>query len=207
MAANYGELRGHFLALLNRTDCTTALADAFFERAYARINREINGPVLDIETVYEHVGGPTPEVPIETKRVYELWVNGIPYANAPDRLTLTPEIPVLNPAAIEQPSYRRIGRKIHVSPDLQEGDVVRLLHQPRLSRPADNGSDVLIANEEDVLLYAALVEAGVYFEHDMLKMWEDRYAVARDLLNDERAEQLTIGGPQAIQPIVPGGYF
>ena len=49
---NKGELRTHFLALLNRSDCTDALADTFIDQAIGRIRRTLRIPSMERQQTY-----------------------------------------------------------------------------------------------------------------------------------------------------------
>lgn len=49
---NKGELRSHMLALLNRSDCTDALADTFIDQAIARIERTLRVPSMEQQHIY-----------------------------------------------------------------------------------------------------------------------------------------------------------
>ena len=44
---NKGQIRAHFLALLNRTDCSDALADTFIDQALTRIQRILRIPSME----------------------------------------------------------------------------------------------------------------------------------------------------------------
>lgn len=44
---NKGQIRAHFLALLNRTDCSDALADTFIDQALTRIQRVLRVPSME----------------------------------------------------------------------------------------------------------------------------------------------------------------
>ena len=49
---NKGELRSHMLALLNRSDCTDALANTFLDQAIARIERTLRVPSMEQQHIY-----------------------------------------------------------------------------------------------------------------------------------------------------------
>jgi len=44
---NYGDLRAHFKALLNRSDCTDALANTFLDQGIQRIQRQLRIPPME----------------------------------------------------------------------------------------------------------------------------------------------------------------
>lgn len=193
MAETFADIRTTFIKILNRRDMTVELANSFFDRAYTRISRELDGPVMDQQaTVY--VDDWTSVVPIlGIKRVYEVWVNETSYMLAPDRLSVRPW------STSGAPTYRWVGREIVLNPPAAPGEAITLLFQQKLTRPEDNEADRLITDEEDLLLYCALSEAAIYYEHDMLKMWEDRYQATLSRLNDERVEQQSQGGGMVIE--------
>ena len=49
---NKGEIRAHFKALLNRSDCTDALADTFLNQALTRIQRILRIPPIERMQTY-----------------------------------------------------------------------------------------------------------------------------------------------------------
>ena len=44
---NLGNLRSHFIALLNRSDITNSLADTFIDQSIARIQRQLRIPSME----------------------------------------------------------------------------------------------------------------------------------------------------------------
>ena len=50
---NKGELRAHLIALLNRSDCTNALADTFIDQAVSRITRVLRIPPMEKTQTYQ----------------------------------------------------------------------------------------------------------------------------------------------------------
>ena len=49
---NLGELRTHFLAVLNRSDITTALANTFIINGIQRIQRSLRVPIMERQLTY-----------------------------------------------------------------------------------------------------------------------------------------------------------
>jgi len=49
---NKGQIRAHFLALLNRSDCSNALADTFIDQAITRIQRVLRIPPMEKLQIY-----------------------------------------------------------------------------------------------------------------------------------------------------------
>lgn len=200
MAETFADLRTTFIKVLNRRDMTVELANGFFDRAYNRISREVDGPFLD-QQVTLGVSEWTPVVPIANlRRVFELWVNERSYMLAPDRLSVRPF------STSGAPTYRWVGRDVLMNPPAAPGDAITILFQQKLTRPADGDTDRIISDEEDLLLYCALSEAAIFYEHDMLKTWEDRYQATATRLNDERVEQQSTGGGMVIESAYASEY-
>ena len=60
---NKGQIRAHFLALLNRSDCPDALADTFIDQATTRIQRVLRTPAQEAQQTYS-ISGATSSVSI-----------------------------------------------------------------------------------------------------------------------------------------------
>ena len=60
---NKGQIRAHFLALLNRSDCPDPLADTFIEQATTRVQRVLRTPAQEAQQTYT-ITGPTSSVTI-----------------------------------------------------------------------------------------------------------------------------------------------
>ena len=49
---NYGDIKSHFEALLNRSDITAALTTLFVDQSIARIQRQLRTPLNENKTTY-----------------------------------------------------------------------------------------------------------------------------------------------------------
>lgn len=49
---NKGNLRSHFIAVLNRSDITNSLADTFIDQGIARIQRTLRIPAMEAQQTY-----------------------------------------------------------------------------------------------------------------------------------------------------------
>ena len=49
---NYGDIKSHFEALLNRSDITAALTTLFIDQSIARIQRQLRTPLNENKTTY-----------------------------------------------------------------------------------------------------------------------------------------------------------
>ena len=54
---NKGQIRAHFKALLNRSDCSDALADTFIDQALTRIQRFLRIPAMEQQQTYSFTSG------------------------------------------------------------------------------------------------------------------------------------------------------
>ena len=56
---NYGEIKDHFEALLNRSDITAALTTTFIDQGIARVQRQLRTPLNESKTEYNITGSTT----------------------------------------------------------------------------------------------------------------------------------------------------
>lgn len=76
---NKGEIRAHFIALLNRSDCSNALADTFIDQAITRIQRQLRVPAMEKQNQYNvtsATGTSKVTIPADTLEIIELYYDG-----------------------------------------------------------------------------------------------------------------------------------
>lgn len=175
---NLAQLRTDLLAILNRNDCTTDLANRFINLAQSRIERTLRVPgqeQITIATGNDSSVTPTnslvlPQDFLSLKHMYSgstLMENkdighflGIPQALAGD-----PKY------------YCRVGAAYLVKPTVPQGSQVVMVYyatQPVLTNDTD--SNFFTGAAADLLLYGALSYACDYFVDDRTAAYESRFA-------------------------------
>lgn len=191
----YSTFRALALDTLNRADCTAARMDGFVDVAFQRLNRLLDHYVREVS--YTHLcSDPQGEssIPLPSdvgKKIVEVYVDGIPVDAKPDRTSLmTGDL-----------AYTRRSGALAFNADLPEGTGVTLVYWRNFGRPADGATNDVLASMHPLVLYAALVEAGSYFEHPRTAEWAasfDRMLIEAVGENQDY-EMSAYGGPMVVQ--------
>lgn len=165
---NYGELRQHFLDLLNRDDCSNELADRFIAMGLRRVERLLRTPIqraTRTETVGEGAWQGHMDIPSDYIAVYAVRVNDVDW----------PRITTGQRGTLE--GYYTQNGEIFFSPELTEGDEVTITYYTEFFTGVDD--DVITDYSlvlPDIAAYAALAFAGDYFIDQRLDRWETTMA-------------------------------
>lgn len=191
----YSTFRALALDTLNRADCTTARMDGFVDVAFQRLNRLLDHYVREATYTYTTTdpdGETAITLPADVgKKIIEVYVNGIPVDARPDRTSLM----------TEYLGYTRRAGTLVFNQELPADTDVEVLYWRNFARPADSASNAVLTMMHPLVLYAALVEAGSYFEHPRTAEWAaqfDRLLVEAVGENGDY-EMSAYGGPMVVQ--------
>ena len=160
---NKGEIRAHFIALLNRSDCSNALADTFIDQAITRIQRQLRVPAMEKQNQYNVTsasGTSQVVIPADTLEIIELYY---------DRSTLT-RIPLH-----EMIEYQKTGElgtprffcreqgNIKIYPMPTSGTLYLNYYAEQSVLTSDSDTNMLTNIASDLLTYTALSYAADYF--------------------------------------------
>lgn len=192
---NYGELRTHFLDVLNRNDCTPAQADTFISMGLRRTERLLRTPIqkatLDLTVDEDWTGFLM--IPTDYIGLFSVSVNDVPI----------PRIAETQKADMN--GFLMNGGRFTFYPDLREGDEIRIVYYNEFFRtPGDAVTTDYSLVFTDVVTYASLVfacdtfvdERKATFENTLTALIQEVQAMA-DL--DEMS-----GGGLAITPLGGG---
>lgn len=163
---NYGELRAHFLDILNRDDCTPAQADTFISLGLRRTERLLRTPIQKT-TLVKTIDWTWPSyepIPNDYIGLWSVSVNDFP-------------IPRITKGQVGTMSGFIIdGAKIKFYPDLSEGDNLEIVYYNEFFRTSD---DNLVTDYSliltDVAVYGALVFAADTFLDARKDSWNATY--------------------------------
>lgn len=160
---NKGEIRAHFLALLNRSDCSNALADTFIDQAMTRIQRVLRIPPMEKLQTYTIASGTTVSelvMPIDLLEIIDLQYNG----RALVRIPLHEMAEQQKNAAVGSPLYfSRERGVIKLAPFVGEGEVYLNYYGEVDQLVNDTDDNVLTIIASDLVTYTALSYAADYF--------------------------------------------
>lgn len=191
----YSAFRTLLKDTLNRRDCTDARADAFVDIAFQRINRNLDHNVR--EAVHEYTvasedGEATINLPADVgKKVVEVYVDGYPAEGRPDRTSLT----------TGYVGYTRRANTLVFNTTLPQDTVVSVVYWRNFSRPTDAETNDLLTTMHPLLLYGALAEAGMFFEHARTAEWSGTFdRLLLEAVGEYQDREMSgYGGPMVVQ--------
>jgi len=198
---NYGELKTQFSAILNRRDCSTALAETFINQAMTRAQRDLRTPPQEKFKSYTVTDGwdgatvPDDYLKMIVLSVDDTPVQYVPYEKFVSMGTLT-----------GQPKYwSRFLSTFKLNPDAAIDNVVNLYYYGEYSPlTSDADTNVLTESAADLIIYGALSYAADYFLDDRRDAFEARYMQIKD---DLAWQAYDADGPGGVQPAYSLGEY
>ena len=160
---NKGEIRAHFIALLNRSDCSNALADTFIDQAITRIQRQLRVPSMEKQNQYNVTnasGTSQVIIPADTLEVIELYYDG----STLTRIPLHEMIEYQKTGELGIPRFfcREQGN-IKIYPMPTSGTLYLNYYAEQAALASDSDTNMLTTIASDLLTYTALSYAADYF--------------------------------------------
>lgn len=185
---NYGEIRTQFKAILNRRDCSTALADTFLNQSLQRCTRELRTPAQEQQDTLtvdaDFVGFPVPSDIIQVIAIMATTAGGQQRKVVP--LTLARFLEIDNVAAGQPAYYCRIGNFFQFRPSPAEDCELVLYYYGEFESFADDNDETILGTiAPDLLIYGALSYAADYFMDDRGQAFEARYNQISQALQDQ----------------------
>jgi len=199
---NYGELRTQFKNILNRSDCTNALADTFISQGLARSQRVLRTPANEQSTsttVGTSFNGIT--VPNDLIEVITFDCDGTKVNFLPVQRWLE-----LDQDASGTPEYwTRVGSTFKFKPTPTQGKVLTLYYYGEFTEFTDDSTETTLSViAPDLIVYGGLTFAADYFLDERKDLFEQRYMMSAQELQ-EQAYSAEGGG--SVQPAYDlGGY-
>jgi len=184
---NYGEIRTQFKAILNRRDCSNALADTFLNQSLLRCTRELRTPAQEAQFIMTvgstFTGFPVPADMIQLIAMMATTTDGQQRKIDNKSLARFLEYDVY----IGSPAYyARIGNAYQFRPVPAEGTELVLYYYGEFEQfSGDSDETVLSLVAPDLLIYGALAYAADYFMDDRSDAFEGRYGQIAQALQDQ----------------------
>ena len=202
---NYGDLKSHFDALLNRSDITAALTTTFIDQGIARIQRQLRTPLNENKTTYT-ISGTTSSITLPTDflEIISLYANEYEL----QRITMKKYRELQQSAAAGKPKFFvREQQNIYLYPAPTSGDVVLYYYGefPALVNPTDTNQLTNVAS--DLVLYSALTYSADYYLDERRDLWEAKYQQFLSEIQEQANDQELNGGTQQIRPAYEYGDY
>ena len=194
---NKGEIRAHFLALLNRTDCSDALADTFIDQSITRIERVMRIPPMEKSIDYTISAQTTfltiPNDFLEITGLYHGSTNLV-------RVSLAKFIEITQGGEVGTPRvFTREADKIKIYPYPTSGTVTMNYYAsfPEMTLDSDQNDLALIGS--DLIIYGALSYASDYFLDERGQVFEGKFVTGVTEIQQQANDAETSGTVQVIQ--------
>lgn len=200
---NKGQIRAHFLALLNRSDCPNALADTFIDQATTRIQRLLRTPAQEAQQTYT-ISSTTASISIPNNllEIMSVYMDGVSLTRIPHHEMLQAQ------ATGEQGTPRLMCRQqgqILLHPQPTTGTVYLDYYAEFPPLATDSDSNALTAIASDILTYTALSYAADYFMDERSAIFEQKSGQFLAELQEQSNSAEQSGINQVVRPTVQYG--
>jgi len=171
---NKGQIRAHFKALLNRSDCSDALADTFIDQALTRIQRFLRIPAMEQQQTYSFTSGTAVSqvvVPSNMLEIIDLQYDGLGLVRVP----LHEMAEQHKVAENGNPKYFTREREvIKISPLPTTGNLYLNYYAEFDELTDDSSENIITLIASDLLTYTALSYAADYFLDERGPLFEQK---------------------------------
>lgn len=197
---NKGQIRAHFKALLNRSDCTDTLADTFIDQSIARIQRSTRIPSMERQQAYT-INSATPQesviLPADFLEIIDLYYDNTSLSRVPMRTIL--EMRKNNDVGGPQFFAREQGALV-LYPRPETGTLYLNYYGQFNDLVTDTDSNDLTNVASDAVTYGALAYASDYFIDERSALFEQKLSMFLSELQQQANDAETAGTVQAIRP-------
>jgi len=197
---NKGQIRAHFKALLNRSDCVDALADTFIDQSISRIQRLIRIPPMERQQAYA-INSPSPQdsiiLPADFLEIIDIYFDSTSLSRVPMRTIL--EMKKINDLGSPLFFAREQGSLV-LYPRPTSGTLYLNYYGQFTDLIADTDTNDLTSIASDAVTYGALSYAADYFIDERGGLFEQKLNTFLSELQQQANDAETSGTVQAIRP-------
>lgn len=170
---NYGQIRTQFKAILNRTDCSDALADTFIDQGLLRSQRFLRIPANEKQSTEVVAGGFTGHtLPLDLMEIISVVVDDRVVQYLPVRAWT--DVPIATNGVPEY--FTRVGTDLKFKPIPSTGASIVVNYYGSFEPfTSDATTTKLSTVASDVVVYGGLSYASDYFLDERKGMFEERY--------------------------------
>ena len=196
---NKGAIRTRFKELLNRNDCTDALADTFIEQSIARIQRTLRVPAMEKQQSYS-LSAQTAEiiVPSDLLEIINIYHGFTVLVKIP----LSEMTQHKSSGETGTPKYfSQIGEVISLFPEPSTGSVVVNYYGEFADMTSDTDENALAKFASDLIIYGALVYAADNFFDVRAADFKATFAEMRSEIQEQADSAEQSGSFQVVRPV------
>lgn len=195
---NYGDLKTHFEALLNRSDITATLTTTFIDQGIARIQRQLRSPINERKAEYTISGQTTSVIlPNDFLEIISLYMGKYELSRIPmDRYRqLQDSVTTGTPRF-----FTREQQRLLLYPEPTSGTLTLYYYCDFPALVNNNDENDLTEVASDLVIYSALTYAADYYLDERGQIFEQKYNQFLAELQEQANDQELNGGIQAIMP-------
>ena len=195
---NYGELKDHFEALLNRSDITSALKTTFIDQGIARVQRQLRTPLNENKTDYTITNKQlSVTLPTDFLEIISLYQDQYELTRVP----MSKYREMQKQGQTGNPQYFcREQQKLLLYPAPASGTLTLYYYGEFPALSADSDTNNLTTVCPDLVIYAALTYAADYFLDERAVIFEQKYQQFLAEIQEQSNDQELNGSINAIQP-------
>ena len=195
---NYGQIRTHFKALLNRSDITDALAETFIDQGITRIQRSLRVPSMEKKHTYSFTSATSQvNLPSDFLEAIDVYFGNTALSRLPMR-----EITALK-AGGESGTPNFFAREqgvLLLYPHPSADSLTLNYYASFTDMTSDTDENVLAAIAPDLITYAALTYASDYYLDDRAELFSQKFIQFMAELQEQANDAETSGTLQSIRP-------
>ena len=196
---NKGEIRAHFKALLNRTDCDDTLADTFINQSIARIERTLRIPPMEKTQTYTIQASTSfVTIPSDFLEITDFYYDST-------NLTRVPLGKMVEISEGEQQgtptSFAREGEVMKIYPYPTSGTITMNYYASFADMTSDTDENDLALIGSDLIIYGALAYASDYYLDERGQLFEAKFGQFMTEVQEQANDAETSGTVQSMQPV------
>ena len=195
---NYGDIKTHFEALLNRSDITPTLTTNFIDQSIARIQRQLRSPLNENVSTYV-ISGQTASVvlPNDFLEIISLYLDGTELKRVPMSKFRNW---AANPYAGNPIAFARQQQDLLLHPQPSSGNLILYYYAEFAPMVLNTDENTLAAVASDLIIYGGLTYAADFYLDERGPLFEQKFLQFMEELQEQANDQEMNGGVQSIQP-------
>lgn len=197
---NKGAIRSHFKALLNRSDCSDALADTFMDQSIARIQRTLRIPSMEKQNSYTITGSTTFVIlPSDFLEIIDLYYDKTSLSRVPMNEILT--FKEANESGTPK-FFSREDENLLIYPSPTSGSLKLNYYGQFADMTSDSDENALALSSSDLIIYGMLTYASDYYLDERGPVFEQKYQQFLAEIQEQANDSEMAGTVQAMRPMV-----